>query len=136
MPALVDTGPLVALIDADEDDHDLCRRALSGLSAPLLTSWPVVTEAMFLLHDAAGWRAQRLLWDLIRTRELEVVDLSPLVDRVIELMRKYADQPMSLADASIVAIAETRNVKTVFTLDSDFSVYRYRGKEPFRVVPT
>ncbi|MHB8507969.1 MAG: type II toxin-antitoxin system VapC family toxin [Candidatus Dormibacteria bacterium] len=132
---MVDTGPLVALIDADEDDHQLCRTTLAGLSAPLLTTWPVVTEAMFLLYDAAGWRAQRLLWNLIQARDLEVVDISPLVDRVFELMRKYGDQPMSLADASIVAVAEARNIKTVFSLDSDFAVYRYRGREPFRVVP-
>ena len=125
----------MALIDADEDDHELCRTTLSGLSAPLLTTWPVVTEAMFLLHDAAGWRAQRLLWDLIQARDVEVVDFSPLVDRVVDLMHKYNDQPMSLADASIVSVAEARGVKTVFTLDSDFAVYRYRGKEPFRVVP-
>ena len=101
----------------------------------MLTTWPVVTEAMFLLQDAAGWRAQRLLWDVIQTRDVEVVDISPLVDRVVELMRKYSDQPMSLADASIVAVAEARSIKTVFSLDSDFTVYRYRGREPFRVVP-
>ncbi|MGI8607878.1 MAG: type II toxin-antitoxin system VapC family toxin [Candidatus Dormibacteria bacterium] len=135
MAALVDTGPLVALIDADEDDHELCRTTLAGLTSPLLTTWPVVTEALFLLHSAAGWRGQRLLWDLIQGRDVEIVEISPLVDRVVELMRKYSDQPMSLADATLVAVAEARGVKTIFSLDSDFAVYRYRGREPFRVVP-
>lgn len=90
---------------------------------------------MFLLHDAGGWRAQRLLWDLLRRRDLEVVDVTPLVDRVIALMEKYDDQPMSLADATLVSLAEARSVRTVFTLDSDFTVYRFRGRDGFHVVP-
>lgn len=135
MAALVDTGPLVALIDADEDDHDLCRAALAGLTSPLLTTWPVLTEALFLLQSAGGWPAQTVLWDLVRGRDVEVVEISPLMDRVVDLMRKYRDQPMSLADASLVAVAEARSVRTVFSLDSDFAIYRFRGREPFRVIP-
>lgn len=125
----------MALIDADEEDHERCKTALTVLTPPLLTTWPVITEAMFLLHDAGGWRAQRLLWDLVRRRDIEVVDITPLVDRVVTLMEKYHDQPMSLADASLVSVAEARSVPTVFSLDSDFAVYRFRGQRAFHVVP-
>ena len=109
--------------------------ALSRLRGPLLTTWPVFTEAMYLVGDAGGWRGQHGLWGMA-SRGLEVVDLdSPAVDRTRELMRKYADVPMSLADATLVALAERRNLRRVFTLDSDFAVYRFRGRRAFELVP-
>ena len=108
---------------------------MPSLRGPLVTSWPALTETMFLLHDIGGWRAQQLLWRQVEADQLEIADIGPLVDRVIALMSKYHDVPMSLADASLVAIAEAQSIKTVFSLDSDFSVYRFRGREAFRVVP-
>jgi predicted nucleic acid-binding protein len=51
-------------------------------------------------------------------------------------MAKYSDVPMSLADATLVALAEMRNIRRVFTLDSDFTVYRFRGRGGFRLIPS
>jgi predicted nucleic acid-binding protein len=102
----------------------------------MITTWPVVTEAMYLLGDAAGWEAQQALWQMIERNALEVADLSPNeVARARALMEKYNDTPMGIADATLVAIAETHGLKRVFTLDSDFRVYRYRGRESFDIVP-
>jgi predicted nucleic acid-binding protein len=126
----------VALIDADEPDHARCRDALKQLEPPMVTTWPVLTEAMYLLGDAAGWSAQRALWQMIEGNALEVLDLQAVdVSRVRALMEKYRDTPMGIADATLVALAETRGLKRVFTLDSDFRVYRYRGREPFDIIP-
>jgi len=50
-------------------------------------------------------------------------------------MEKYADVPMSLADASLVAVAESLGIRQVFTLDSDFTVYRFQGRQAFRLLP-
>lgn len=50
-------------------------------------------------------------------------------------MERYADVPMSLADASLVSLAELRNMNQVFTLDSDFAVYRFRGRRSFKLIP-
>lgn len=133
---LVDAGPLVALIDAGEPDHDGCVAALEGLTAPMVTTWPAFTEAMYLLGSAGGWRAQKALWSLVERGDLQVVDLDEsLRKRTWTLMEKYADTPMDLADASLVAVAEELGLKRVFTLDRDFQVYRFKGRGKFEVVP-
>jgi predicted nucleic acid-binding protein len=133
---LTDAGPLVALIDADEADHDVCRATLGQLELPLITTWPAFTEAMYLLSRADGSTAREALWRLVLTDRLHMLDLSrSAVERSAELMAKYADLPMDLADATLVAVAEERDTRRVFTLDSDFQVYRLHGRQRFDLVP-
>lgn len=133
---LTDAGPLVALIDADEADHEVCARVLAQMQLPLVTTWPAFTEAMYLLSRAGGSLGREALWTLVRTGRLDVVDLSQSsVERSAELMTVYADLPMDLADATLVALAEERNDRQVFTLDSDFQVYRLYGRQRFEIVP-
>lgn len=134
---LTDAGPLVALIDADEADHEVCRLVLAGLRLPLLTTWPAFTEAMYLLSRAGGQTGQEALWKLTLTGRLDIADLSRVAqERSARLMAKYADLPMDLADATLVALAEEREDRRVFTLDSDFEVYRMHGRQRFDIVPT
>ena len=126
----------MALIDAGEADHKRCRNALKHLEAPMLTTWPVLTEAMYLLGDAGGWNAQRALWQMLEREVLQLAELQGSdVARARALMEKYRDAPMDIADATLVAVAEARRLKRVFTLDSDFEIYRYRGRETFEIVP-
>lgn len=133
---LTDAGPLVALIDADEADHRVCRLALPGLILPLVTTWPAFTEAMYLLSRAGGGAGREALWTLTLTGRLQVADLSrAATERSAALMAKYADLPMDLADATLVALAEERGERRMFTLDSDFGVYRLHGRQPFEVIP-
>jgi hypothetical protein len=102
----------------------------------MVTTWPVVTEAMYLLGDAGGWPAQRALWAMIERGALVVADLQASdIGRARALMEKYPDAPMDIVDATLVAVAEARGLKRIFTLDSDFGVYRYRGREAFAVIP-
>jgi len=102
----------------------------------MLITWPVFTEAMYLLGDAGGWRAQRALWALLTRGDIEIVELAPdSVDRVRSLMEKYSDTPMSLAGATLVTVAEHLRLKRIFTLDSDFDVYRVRGRQRFERIP-
>ena len=134
---LTDAGPLVALIDADEPDHDRCRMVVERLSLPLLTTWPAFTEAMYLLSRAGGQRGQAALWKLVLSRRLEIVELSwAALERSSVLMTKYADLPMDFADATLVALAEERGDRSVFTLDTNFQVYRLHGRHRFEIVPT
>jgi predicted nucleic acid-binding protein len=131
---LTDAGPLVALVDGGEPDHEQCVNTLAKLRGPMLTTWPAFTEAMYLLGDAAGWQAQEVLWRLQQRGDL-VVEMPARLDRAAELMGRYRDLPMNLADATLVALAEERGLGTIFSLDRDFTVYRLARGKPFKVVP-
>jgi hypothetical protein len=134
---LTDTGPLVALLDADDAHHAACAAALQSLPpGPLLTTWPCFTEAMYLLGAVGGYRYQTELWKLRSSGRLVFHELtSDESDRMVVLMDKYRDTPMDLADASLVVVAESRKLPRVFTLDSDFYVYRLSDGSALRVVP-
>lgn len=133
---LCDASPLVCLINRKDPNHQRCIAVLPNLSPPLLTTWPCFTEAMYLLARYGGWRAQEELWDYI-VNKLLIIHTSSEAEqrRMKELMAQYQDTPMDLADASLVAAAEILNQKQIFTLDSDFYVYRLYGKENFNVIP-
>ena len=133
---LTDAGPLIAILDADEADHEACLAAVDELQLPLVTTWPVLTEAMYLIGSAGGIRGQQGLWLLLRSGRLTIGDLSPdSIRRSAQLMEKYADTAMDLADATLVAFAEEHGHRRIFTLDSDFTVYRIHGRQRFDVVP-
>ena len=134
---LVDAGPLVALIDSDETDHELCVSALGSLQLPLVTTWAAFTEAMYLLGRAGAWTGQKALWKLISNGDLEIAEQpAEALPRIAKLMERYADRPMDLADATLVALAEERNTKRIFTLDADFSIYRLHGRGHFELIPS
>lgn len=121
---LVDAGPLVALIHADDQHHRRCVATFQQLTERLGTVWPVLTEAMYLL--SFSWKAQEALWEML---DRDVITLLPLageeMSRMRDLMKKYRDLPMDLADAALVAVAEREKIRRVFTLDCrDFEVYR------------
>jgi uncharacterized protein len=134
---LTDAGPLIAIIDADEPDHATCVEALDQVVIPLTTTWPAFTEAIYLLTRGGGIRAQQALWRLVQTDRLEVADLSlSAIDRSARLMDQYADRPMDLADATLVALAEERGDRRIFTLDADFQICRFRGRQHFETIPS
>lgn len=106
------------------------------MTTPLITTWAVLTEAMHLLHRAAGQRGQEVLWDMVARDTIDVRDLGKKgLHRTGVLMQRYHDTPMDLADATIVTLAEQEGVGTVFTLDDHFYAYRWRERLPFEVVP-
>lgn len=132
---LVDAGPLIALIHADDRHHQRCRDTFRKLDQPLVTVWPAFTEAMYLLRFS--WPAQDALWEFARRDALTFLPLeSNDGARMHELMRKYRDLPMDLADAALVAVAERERLRRVFTLDrKDFSVYRPARIGRFIILP-
>ena len=135
---LTDAGPLIALVDRAEPDHGACTRALRSLAGPMLTTWPAFTEATYLLGSAGGWPGQAALWRMVSRGDLaiDVLGDAPLQMRVRDLMEQYQDVPMDLADASLVAVAEVRDLRRVFTLDRHFAAYRRADGKPFDVVPS
>lgn len=129
---LVDAGPLVALVDADDQHHKQCLAALKQVREPLATVWPPLTEAMYLLADVP--RAQEALWEMLVRDALQLLRLEVSdAPRIRELMQKYADRPMDPADAALIRVAEREGIRKIFTLDrEDFGVYRLYG----RIKPT
>lgn len=135
---LVDTGPLVALFDPRDGQHRRCREALRDLQAPLYTTIPVLTEAFHML--APGSQGAARLRDFLLKRGIWVWFMDDgALHRAHELMERYADRPMDLADASLVVAAEVNDARRIFTLDrNDFSTYRIdRGQylAAFDLVP-
>ncbi|TMB64832.1 MAG: PIN domain-containing protein [Deltaproteobacteria bacterium] len=133
---LVDTGPLVALIHQDDNEHSICKETFLTFSEPLGTVWPVLTEAMYLL--SFSWVAQNALWEMTQAGAVEILSLgTDDVARMRELMRKYRDLPMDLADAALVRVAERERLRRIFTLDRrDFQIYRPSRMGRFAVLPS
>jgi predicted nucleic acid-binding protein len=124
--AIVDTGPLVAFLDDTERHHRWVADRIEELDAPLLICEPVLAEAMYLLARPV---AQQALFGLLEKGALRVAfQVGEHLSALRKLHQKYLDRPMSLADACIVRMAEIHERHAVFTLDSDFSVYRKHGK--------
>lgn len=133
---LTDAGALVALIDKNQSQNEQCRAIFAALSLPLITTWPAFTEAMYLLYQLGGWPLQRNLWQYIENGVLQIhFSEDTEQQRMRQLMEQYSDTPMDLADASLVVTAEVLHLSRIFTLDSDFYVYRINNTEAFVVVP-
>lgn len=102
---------------------------------PPISVWPAITEAMFLLRETANGQSA-----LLKLLEEGAVVVAPLgtedVGRIRELMTKYRDLPMDLADAALVRVAEREKIRTIFTVDRrDFALYRPKRVGKFRIVP-
>lgn len=123
---LVDTGPLVALFDPQDGQHDRCVKALKEIREPIATTTPVLTEAFHMLGPASIGSDR--LREFIEDGGLSVWFFDrPTLTRAFELMELYADRPMDLADASLVTAAEALGTRRVFTIDrNDFETYRVR----------
>jgi predicted nucleic acid-binding protein len=132
---LVDTGPLVALLSNDDSNHEDCVKQLHSIRPPLLTSWPVLTEADWLLRTRPSAVQQMMTWI-----SAGIITLLPLGDEAVPwiaaFLRKFRKISPQIADASLVYLAERDNLNTVFTLDRrDFSVYRFGRNHSFRLLP-
>ena len=125
---IVDTGPLVAYFNRQDRWHRWVADQMAALNPPLLTCEPVITEACFLIQRAGGRPA-----DLIRKitqRSIEIgIDLEEDASGIESLMQRYADTPMSLADACLVRLTERFSDCRLFTLDSGFGRYRRNGRQ-------
>ena len=133
---LTDAGPLIALIDRNDPNYSRVQEGMGRLPAvPLLTTWPCLTEAMYLAGQAAGQRGQDTLWSYVEDDLVTLHDLSPAERRRMRiLMARYADTPMDMADASLVAVAETRELRRVLIVDGDLYVYRLADGTALEVI--
>ena len=134
-PILVDTGPLVALLSSSQQHHQVCRETLATVSTPLLTCWPVLTEAAYLLR-----RHPLNVRSLIASADGSFLRILPLRENDLEgitaILEKYEDQSFQLADAAVMYLAEREGIQHVFTLDRrDFITYRTTSGESLQIIP-
>lgn len=130
---IVDTGILVALIDRNDQYHLWVVEQLAQISPPLLTCEAVISEAWFLLTRVRNGR--ETLLSLLEQGQVKVkFDLDSGLLDVIALLKRYQSVPVSLADAELVRMAELYPRSSVFTLDSDFQIYRKDRNTPMPLI--
>ena len=132
---LLDTGPLVALLRGDDVSHDSCSEQLNSIVPPLITTWPVLTEAAWFLRTHPEPIQQMLVW--LTSGFIKVLPLgAEAAPWIGTFFRKYRQIEPQLADASLVYLAERDDLDTVFTLDrGDFGVYRFGRNRRFKLLP-
>jgi predicted nucleic acid-binding protein len=132
---LSDTGPLVAIFSPQDKSHEVCVSSLRGMPGPMLSCWPVISEAAWLLRSLPD-AVQRLLM-FIEGGSLELLPLAGVEAKAIAaLMKKYEDIRPQFADAALVYLAHRERIEMIFTLDRrDFSIYRNGRGRPFHLVP-
>ena len=129
---LVDAGALIALINDRDQYHSSVSKALAGYFGELLTTWPAVAEACHVLPAHLG----PVLLGWLSSSRWRVLGMEEAASRRRELMLKYADRPMDLADASMVWAAEQTGLRQILTTDrTDFEIYRTKGGQRFEVLP-
>lgn len=134
-PVLLDTGPLVAALDGNDQWHRWAYTQFERLPFPFLTCEAVLTEATHLLFQRAKLGPDVVL-ELVRTGAIRIAyAMPPEIEELQRLLKRYHDTPMDLADACLVRMAEKQPRAQVLTLDSDFFVYRTESGAALDVIP-
>lgn len=132
---LLDAGPMVAVVSRQDAHHQRCVDELANLPTPLLTCWPVLAEAFWLVR-----RNQRAVEGIFRGFSDKVWSLAPLGPEALpwleRFLKRYEKAGAQLADACLVHLAERDEIETVFTLDHrDFSIYRVGRNRRLKLIP-
>jgi predicted nucleic acid-binding protein len=131
---LLDTGALVGLLDRSQSVHQECVDFFQHCSSAIVSTEAVLAEAAHLLSDVRGGRIACIDF-FLKGGAVLVPSTEISLKRCRDLIEKYTDLPMDLADATLVVLAEELNANTVFTFDKDFRVYRIHGRRAFDIVP-
>ncbi|MDB9468463.1 PIN domain-containing protein [Dolichospermum circinale CS-1225] len=132
---IVDTGFWLALANKNDLLHEVAKKQFQNLAnEKFITTWCVVTETCYLLQKRIGIDAPKIFIHKISMGKLQVFDLKQNhCDRIEQLMQKYRDLPMDLADASLVILAEELGHGQILSVDyRDFNTYRWKNTQPFQ----
>jgi uncharacterized protein len=132
---LLDTGPILAMLNRQDRWYERCTQTFIQLHKPLLTSEAVLTEAFYMLGDSA--HRVEAAWTFVRSGAITVGTISDKdLPALAQLMQQYQDRPMDFADATLVRLAEREQLTSILTIDfSDFETYRIDGRKRFRILP-
>jgi predicted nucleic acid-binding protein len=132
---LLDTGFIVALLDRSESFHKTCARAVREVQAPLVTCEAVITESCYLLRNSSG--ASEAVIENIAAGIFQIpFQLSRDIPGVKQVLRKYKDRKIDLADACLIRLADQFGTGDILTLDQDFAIYRWGKNKSFRMLPS
>lgn len=131
---LIDTGPLVALLDKNDSHHERTKRILKDLPSPFLTCEPVIAEACHLIAKVDPQNILKIL--LMGQRGFYEISFSLTTDYASlgDLVTKYKDHPVSLADLCLIRMAELHHEARILTFDSDFEFYRWGRNQRFQIL--
>lgn len=133
---IIDTGAIVAILDAHSEWHTACLHALAAVRLPVMTTEAVLTELFHLiaardLNIHTAWRF--VLSGVLTVRPVADSDLPT----IHALMVQYADRPMDFADATLVHLAARESLSLILTIDhDDFETYSIKGRKKFTILPT
>jgi hypothetical protein len=132
---LIDTGPIVAILLESDEHHEACVEQLHQIRGPLLTCWPVITEAAWLLRAYPS--AIRKLLSSFHGRPFELLPLGETdLPAIAAVLAKYEALRIQIADASLLHLANREGIETMFTLDRrDFGVLRLAHGKKLRLIP-
>jgi predicted nucleic acid-binding protein len=132
-PVLLDTGVIVALLDRSEKFHHGCAEAVRSLQAPLVTCEAVIAESCYLLRNLPG--APEAVIENIAVGIFQVpFQLSREAHGTRQILRKYRDRKIDLADACLIRLADEFETSDILTLDKDFQIYRWSKNKPFHLL--
>lgn len=130
---IIDTSPLVAFVDKSDNFHHWTVATWKNLIPPLFTCEAVIAESCFLLQNVNG--GENSILSLLEAEIIQIpFNLNKEVTEIKQLMQQYQSVPMSLADACLVRMSELIRESTVFTLDSDFKIYRQYKNQPIALI--
>ncbi|WP_298800345.1 type II toxin-antitoxin system VapC family toxin [uncultured Pseudonocardia sp.] len=134
---IIDTGPLVAALDADDRHHDACVRLLATARRPLRIPGPVLTEVCYLIEREQGPTAEAMFLTSLADEEFELIHPTTVdLRRMAELVTTYHDLPLGAVDASVLALAERTGDYDIATLDRrHFTIVRPAGNRILNLYP-
>lgn len=132
-PILLDTGVIVALLDRSEKAHRVCAESIHAELSPLITCEAVIAESCYLLRNFPG--APEAIIDNVLAGIFQIpFQISKEADGIKQILRKYRDRKIDLADACLIRLADEFETADILTLDKDFTIYRWGKNKPFRIL--
>ncbi len=132
-PTIADTGVIVGYLSGKDQWHKWTLQQMKNLPTPFLTCEAVITEACYLMRNSPNGKQDVLK---LVTDGVLIIDfsLSDEVEKIQSLINKYNDVPMGFADACLVRMSEQIENAVVFTVDSDFLIYRKNGRKQIPLI--
>ncbi|MCY7419469.1 MAG: PIN domain-containing protein [Chloroflexi bacterium] len=135
MIAIVDSGPLYAAVDADDDDHDRCVEVLGRMDLDIVVPALVVAEVTYLVGRRLGPAIEAAFLRGLASFEVEAPRPNDW-PRIADLVERYGDFPLGGTDASVIALADRLDTRVILTLDRrHFGAVRSRTDQPFLLLP-